>query len=136
MVVHGLSARGWAEGAGMSESALNRAIGRLRDGENPDVQLGTIAALAAFAKVTPEWLGFGKGVRRIDLKYPSRSGAMAMGEAQKLPSRAIAKVEAMDPGLPDPGHGFWWDHLQAEIASLETERAKVSPRNKNRVHRR
>lgn len=138
MVVHRLSAKKWAELAGMSDSTLNRAIGRLRTDANPDIQLGTITKLATIAGVQPEWLAFGKGVRRIDSKYPQRSGALAMAEAQKLPSQAIAEVEAMDPGT-DFDHLTWWQHVEAAVERYDATRAKapqVSPRNKNRVHRR
>ncbi|HTJ17780.1 MAG TPA: hypothetical protein VL494_13465 [Steroidobacteraceae bacterium] len=135
MVLHGLSARDWSEKAGMSESTLNRAIGRLRSSEDPDIQLGTLTKLANFVKVPPEWLAFGKGVRKIDPKYPQRSGAIAMAEAQKLPSAAIAEVEAMDPGT-DFDHLTWWQHLEAAAERARLAESRMSPRNKNRVHRR
>ena len=121
MSTRGLNASSWAKLADLPRATVRLAIQQKRE----SMESRTLAALAAVAHVSLEWLAtgsFGPGIPD-DPKYPSRPRAIAAAYLVGYSQATITAVAAIDGPATDPGVDYWLTLLRAK--DLEE---KQSPR--------
>lgn len=127
----GLNPSGWAEAAELPRATVRLAIKDKRE----SMESRTLAALAAAANVSFEWLATGRFGPNIpvDHVYPSRPRAIAAAYLVGYSDSTIAAVAAIDDVAGDPGVDYWLTLLRAKhLEETQSPRLLAAPIDENR----
>jgi hypothetical protein len=112
MSMRGLNPSSWASAAGLPRATVRLAI----RGDRESMESRTLAALAAAADVSFEWLATGSFGADIpeDAQYPSRPRALAAARLVGYSQATIAAVASVNDLERDPGVDYWLTLLRAK----------------------